>query len=75
MTRYYGPCLCGATDCPSCGPAQGYEVVKRWNSKLRAFEFVNPEEGEGELGDIRDSSFDEPPEREVFDDPVGVYRR
>ena len=19
-----GPCLCGATDCPSCGPAQGY---------------------------------------------------
>lgn len=20
------PCLCGATDCPECGPAQGYEV-------------------------------------------------
>lgn len=19
-----GPCLCGASDCPSCGPAQGY---------------------------------------------------
>ena len=19
-----GPCLCGCTDCPSCGPAQGY---------------------------------------------------
>lgn len=19
-----GPCMCGATDCPSCGPAQGY---------------------------------------------------
>jgi hypothetical protein len=21
-----GPCLCGATDCPSCGPAQGYDL-------------------------------------------------
>ena len=21
-----GPCLCGATDCPSCGPAQGYAI-------------------------------------------------
>ena len=20
-------CYCGATDCPSCGPAQGYEVM------------------------------------------------
>lgn len=24
-----GPCLCGATDCPSCGPAQGYSVKRR----------------------------------------------
>ena len=23
----YGPCLCGATDCPSCGPAQGYALL------------------------------------------------
>lgn len=22
-----GPCLCGATDCPSCGPAQGYTLL------------------------------------------------
>lgn len=22
-----GPCLCGASDCPSCGPAQGYTIV------------------------------------------------
>lgn len=22
-----GPCLCGATDCPSCGPAQGYTLI------------------------------------------------
>lgn len=21
-----GPCMCGATDCPSCGPAQGYAL-------------------------------------------------
>ena len=21
-----GPCMCGATDCPSCGPAQGYDL-------------------------------------------------
>ena len=20
----FGPCMCAATDCPSCGPAQGY---------------------------------------------------
>jgi hypothetical protein len=22
----YGPCMCGATDCRSCGPAQGYRL-------------------------------------------------
>ena len=22
-----GPCMCGATDCPSCGPAQGYTIL------------------------------------------------
>ena len=22
-----GPCLCGATDCPSCGPAHGYAIL------------------------------------------------
>jgi len=21
-----GPCMCGAPDCPSCGPAQGYTI-------------------------------------------------
>ena len=37
------PCMCGATDCPSCGPAQGYEVVRvngRW---------VNPEDIEDDM--------------------------
>lgn len=24
MSRKDGPCLCGAPDCESCGPAQGY---------------------------------------------------
>lgn len=24
-----GPCMCGATDCPSCGPAQGYRLVPK----------------------------------------------
>ena len=23
MSRHFGPCLCGDTACPSCGPAQG----------------------------------------------------
>ena len=22
----FGPCMCGATDCRSCGPAQGYTL-------------------------------------------------
>lgn len=38
------PCMCGALDCPSCGPAQGYRVVKRWVNGW--YRYVNPEEGE-----------------------------
>jgi hypothetical protein len=38
------PCMCGALDCPSCGPARGYEVVRRWNGRLGRFEYVNPED-------------------------------
>ena len=40
----YGPCMCGATDCPSCGPAQGYEVVRVWDGKR--WTWVNPESSE-----------------------------
>ena len=30
------PCLCGATDCPSCGPAQGFAFrTVRVNGRLR----------------------------------------
>ena len=43
MSRY-GPCMCGATDCPSCGPAQGYAVVRRWDRLRRRFVYVNPED-------------------------------
>lgn len=44
--RNIGPCLCGATDCPSCGPAQGYTVERRW---IRGrWHHVNPEDGEEE---------------------------
>lgn len=40
-----GRCDCGATDCPDCGPAQGYEVVKRWSPR-RGWHWVNPDEDE-----------------------------
>lgn len=43
-----GPCMCGACDCPSCGPAQGYEVVRVWNSKLGRYVWVNPEDEDDE---------------------------
>jgi hypothetical protein len=26
----YEPCLCGAIDCPSCGPMQGYRGARRY---------------------------------------------
>lgn len=35
------PCYCGATDCPSCGRAQGYTVVF-----VPGRGYINPEEGE-----------------------------
>ena len=43
-------CMCGATDCPSCGPAQGYFVERGWrNGRLT---WLNPED---------DGEADEPP--------------
>ena len=44
--RYAGPCMCGATDSPSCGPAQGYEVIRVWNHKRRCYVWINPEDDE-----------------------------
>lgn len=36
MSRHIGPCMCGAIDCPSCGPAQGYHGhYERAGGKLK----------------------------------------
>jgi len=53
----FGPCMCGAPDCPSCGPTQGYTVLKRWDNKRGRYVYYNPEDGddeEVEYGDDRD---------------------
>lgn len=42
--RHIGPCMCGATDCPNCGPAQGYEVIRRWNPLTQRYTWTNPDE-------------------------------
>lgn len=42
--RNYGPCMCGCTDCKSCGPAQGYTVIKVWRNGR--YVYVNPEDDE-----------------------------
>ena len=49
MNRF-GPCLCGATDCPSCGPAQGYEVRKVWRNGRWRYE--NPEDDDEPAEDV-----------------------
>lgn len=54
------PCMCGATDCPSCGPAQGYDVVRRWDPRLGRMVWRNPEEGEDDDGSDDDFGNDEP---------------
>jgi hypothetical protein len=47
--------MCGATDCPSCGPAQGYEIIKVWRTSTNRWEYVNPEDIED--GDIREDDY------------------
>lgn len=39
--------MCGAIDCPSCGSAQGYEVVQVWRNGRRVW--INPEETPDDL--------------------------
>ena len=55
----YGPCMCGGTDCPSCGPAQGYTVVRVW--KNGRYTYVNPEDDEDgtEAQDAADAASEE----------------
>lgn len=55
MNRY-GPCMCGATDCPSCGPAQGYEVVRVWDYRRQRWVYKNTEDL-----DPRDKTWDDFP--------------
>ena len=57
MSRRFGPCMCGATDCPSCGPAQGYTVVRVWRNGR--YVHVNPEnDDDGPDEDAADSAAD-----------------
>ena len=53
------PCMCGETDCPSCGPAQGYDVVRRWDPRLGRMVWRNPEEGEDDDGSDDDFGNDQ----------------
>ena len=46
------PCMCGAIDCRSCGPAQGYEVVRVWRNGR--YQWVNPEPEDDEPADEPD---------------------
>lgn len=53
------PCMCGATDCPSCGPAQGYDVVRVWDPKQHMYRTMNPEDAieAGLLSEDYDSEY------------------
>ena len=47
------PCLCGAIDCPSCGPAQGYSKCQQcglWDCEDDAHGY-DPHFGEDEAYD------------------------
>jgi hypothetical protein len=55
--------MCGATDCPSCGPAQGYDVIQVRDKKGRLV-WRNPEDlDEGEVPDDPDARADFEAER------------
>jgi hypothetical protein len=38
--------MCGATDCWSCGPAQGYKVARVWNARAGRYVSRNPDDEE-----------------------------
>lgn len=38
------PCLCGALDCPDCGPAQGVQLVRRYCPTRRRMVWVDAAE-------------------------------
>lgn len=49
--------MCGATDCRSCGPAQGYEVRRIWTGS--GYKYVNPDPEEEEDEDCIEEDEDE----------------
>lgn len=59
------PCMCGATDCPSCGPAQGYDVRRVWSKTKRRFVHVVVDDASDDAGE---PDFDEPDEPEEVDE-------
>jgi hypothetical protein len=63
--------MCGATDCPSCGPAQGYTVVRRY-VKGR-YVFVNPEDDEDHAD--ADEFFDDEPDEDAADAAADRWER
>lgn len=54
------PCMCGETDCPSCGTAQGYTVVRVWDHKRGRYVWRNPEEDEDGNEVIPEDDHEEP---------------
>jgi len=74
MSRRIGPCMCGATDCPSCGPAQGYEVVRIW--RRGRYIHVNPEDASEEELEAADEGDDfSEPDEYAADHASDLYER
>lgn len=69
MSRSFGPCMCGACDCPSCGPAQGYTVEWKWVGNRKVY--FNPEE-EDEMEDEEEFVERSPEEKDA--DVAAVWR-
>lgn len=61
-----GPCMCGACDCPSCGPAQGYTVVRVWDHKLGRYVHRNPEDDEEEDDREFEPAFEPDDDRDIW---------
>lgn len=65
------PCMCGATDCLSCGPARGYTVARRFIGG-RFVSFSPDDEAEAD----EDIEPDPPePDRQAENDAADRYQR
>ena len=75
MSRLFSQCMCGATDCPSCGPAQGYRVIRVWDAKARRYRWINPDDDD-EAPEADDDDFDPPePDDYAADAAADRYER